>query len=264
MDHSDPVNTALILLICLALLVMISRSRSGKQPYIRRIPGLDAIDEAVGRATEMGRPMLLQPGLEAIDVVVLQAIAILAYVARAAARFGNRILVPVASATVTPVAEEAIREAYNAEGRLEDFRPDDIMFLSDRQFAFAAGVAGLIQREKIAASFMFGYYFAESLIMAENANQVGAIQVAGTVQTTQIPFLIAACDYVIIGDEFYAATAFLTREPTLVGSLVGQDYGKIAILSICVLGVVFATLFGQKNFWYNYFDHFYWVSKLTP
>ncbi len=261
MDHSDPANRALTLVICAAILGMILRSRGGRQPFIRRIPGLTAIDEAVGRATEMGRPMLLVSGLGELEVITLQALAILAHVARAAARFGNRILVPVYTPSVIPVAEEAIRESYNAEGRLENFRPEDIMFLSDRQFAFAAGVAGLINREKVAASFLFGLFFAESLIMAENAHQVGAIQVAGTPSTTQIPFLIAACDYVIIGDEFYAATAFLTREPTLVGSLVGQDIGKALILLVCVIGVVMTTAMGADNPWINWFNHLWWIKQ---
>jgi hypothetical protein len=263
MDHADPVVRILCLFICGSILIMIHRARGGKQPYIRRIPGLNAIDEAVGRATEMGRPMLLQPGLWGIEVITLQALQILAYVARSAARFGNKIIVPVADAALVAVAEEAIKESYNQEGKLENFRAEDILFLTDRQFAFAAGVAGIIQREKVACSFMFGVYFAESLIMAENANQVGAIQVAGTPSTTQIPFLIAACDYVIIGDEFYAATAYLSREPTLVGSLVGQDMGKAAILLICIIGVIVATVQGPFNFWFDWFHHLYWTQKLS-
>jgi hypothetical protein len=258
MDHSDPVNRTLSFVICAIILWMVFRSRGGKQPFIRRIPGLTAIDEAVGRATEMGRPMLLQPGLWGVEVITLQGLAILAHIARSAARFGNRIILPVADAALIPVAEEAIREAYNAEGKLESFRQEDIMFLSDRQFAFAAAVAGLIQRERIAASFLFGVFYAESLIIAENGNQVGAIQVAGTPSTTQLPFLIAACDYVIIGDEYYAATAYLTREPTLVGSLVAQDIGKMIVLLTCILGVVLATAMGPENFWANWFNHLWW------
>lgn len=260
MDHSDYVNTALTFLICGAILTMIFRSRKGKQPYIRRIPGLTAIDDAVGRATEMGRPILLVSGLGGLEVITLQALAILAYVARSAARFGNRIMAPVYDPTVIPVAEEAIRESFNSEGKLEDFHSEDIMFLSDRQFAYAAGVAGLINREQVAASFMFGVFFAESLIMAENGNLVGAIQVAGTPSTTQLPFLIAACDYVIIGDEFYAATAYLSREPTLVGSLVGQDMGKAAILLVCIIGVITATILGPDNFWMHWFNHIWWTK----
>ena len=263
MDHSDPANRLLIIVICAVILYLILRSRRGKQPYIRRIPGLDAIDEAVGRATEMGRPMLLQPGLGTLDVVTLNAIAILANVARSAAKFGNRILMPIYKAPCIPVAREAIREAYAAEGKPESFRPDDILFFTDQQFAFAAAVAGMINREQVAATFMFGYFYAESLIMAENANQVGAIQVAGTPQTTQIPFLIAACDYVIIGDEFYAATAFLTREPTLVGSLVGQDFGKALILAICIVGALISTLVSTGNVWMHWFDHYWWARQIT-
>src|ERR1044071_6788291 len=159
MDHSDSLHRVISFLICSSILIMISRARGGRQPYIRRIPGLAAIDEAVGRATEMGRPMLLVSGLGELEVITLQAIAILANVAMAAAKFGNRIIAPVYYATVIPVEEEAFREAYNAEGKLENFRPEDVMFLSDRQFAFAAGVAGMINREKVAASFMFGTFY---------------------------------------------------------------------------------------------------------
>jgi hypothetical protein len=55
---------------------------------------------------------------------------------------------------------------------------------------------------------------------------------------TQTPFFIAACDYVLIGDEFYAASAFLTRQPVLVGSLIGQDWCKLMIATLILVGVV--------------------------
>jgi hypothetical protein len=118
---------------------------------------------------------------------------------------------------------------------------DDVRFLSDRQFAYATAMVGVINRERVASNFMFGTFAAESLILSEAGNQAGAIQVAGTPSTTQIPFFIAACDYTIIGDEYYAGTAYLTREPVLLGSLVGQDYCKMILLAIMLLGLVFAS-----------------------
>ena len=36
---------------------------------IRKIPGLDAIEEAIGRATEMGRPVHYCPGIGGISAV---------------------------------------------------------------------------------------------------------------------------------------------------------------------------------------------------
>jgi hypothetical protein len=136
------------------------------------------------------------------------------------------------------VAEETVRDAYELHGVPELFNRDDIRFLSGDQFAYASGVVGILNREKVAGAFYFGDFFAESLILAENGQQVGAIQVAGTPQIMQIPFFIAACDYTIIGDEFYAASAYLSREPTLLGSLVGQDYSKALILLLIIVGII--------------------------
>ena len=42
----------------------------------------------------------------------------------------------------------------------------------------------------------------------------------------------------IIGDEFYAASAYLSKAPTLLGSLVGQDYCKLVLLVIAILGSI--------------------------
>lgn len=214
-------------------------SKKGSELFIRRIPGLNAIDEAVGRATEMGRPVLMVPGLsDPINAKAMQALNIFSYVTRTAARFANPIIVAAFSASLYTVAQEIIRDVYNQEGLSDKFDADSVRFISDRQFAFAAGVSGIVHREKVAAAFFMGEFYAESLIFAETANSVGAIQVASSTEVTQTPFFIAACDYVLIGDEFYAASAYLTRAPVLVGSLVGQDWSKLAIVATVFLGVI--------------------------
>lgn len=223
------------------ILYKIFSARRGRQLYIRRIPGLSALDEAVGRATEMGKPMLFAPGLSGLDIVGLQSMAILSHVVRHAARYGTRVIVPLADPVLYTVAEEVTKDAYNAEGVPEQFNSEDVRFLSDRQFAWASGVVGTLHREQVATVFYFGYFFAESLILAENGQMVGAIQVAGTPAITQIPFFLASCDYTIIGDEYYAASAYLSREPTLLGSLVGQDYGKLLIIGLILLGAAGVT-----------------------
>lgn len=229
-------------LLVFFILYKILSARRGRQLFIRRIPGLSALDEAVGRATEMGRPMLFAPGLSGLDIVGLQSMAIMSHVVRHAAKYGTRVIVPLADAVLYTVAEEVAKDAYAAEGVPEQFNSEDIRFLSDRQFAWASGVVGIQHREKVASAFYFGYYYAESLILAENGQMVGAIQVAGTPATTQVPFFLASCDYTIIGDEYYAASAYLSREPTLLGSLVGQDYGKLIVIGIVVLGALTITL----------------------
>jgi len=245
-DHATPFARFFLTLLFAIIVTMVVLAQRGRKFTIRRIPGLSAIDEAVARAAEMGRPILASFGLGALNsqegVVTLQALGITSVIVEGAARFGSRVILPVRIPAMMPLAEEAMRDAYVRGGRPDSFRSEDVLFLSDRQFAFAAGMAGIINREKVASIFLFGTFYAESLIIAENGNRVGAIQVAGTPSTTQVPFFIASCDYVLIGDEFYAATAYLTRQPTLVGAIVGQDWCKLLLLVLIVVGALLTTL----------------------
>lgn len=244
MQYQDTgwIQVFFVLLMITFLLINISRASKNKDIFIRRIPGLNAIDEAIGRSTEMGRPVLMVPGLGELNAISVQALNIFAYVTRTAARFATPIRVCTSQAPVFAVAQEVIRDVYVQEGMPERYDPDSVRFLSDRQFAFAAAVSGTILREQTAATFFMGEFFAESLIFAETANSVGAIQVASSTENTQTPFFIASCDYVLIGEEFYAASAYLTRQPVLVGSLIGQDWSKIAIGSFLILGILAASI----------------------
>lgn len=249
-------------ILCFFILFKIFSARSGKSLFIRKIPGLSAIDEAVGRATEMGRPVLFTPGISGLDIPTLQALSILKHVTRIAARYRTRVIVPTIDPIIFTLAEEISRDAYAGEGVPEQFNPDDIRFLSDNQFAFASGVVGIINREKVASNMMFGYFAAESLILAESGHSVGAVQVAGTPRIDQIPFFLTTCDYTIIGDEFYAASAYLSREPTLLGSLVGQDYAKAVIVIVILAGIATATLWGIQPEWKD--SVWNWLRWFSP
>jgi hypothetical protein len=237
MDHPNLAVTLLLLLLTALILGFIATARR-RTLFIRRIPGLAAVEEAVGRAVEMGRPITFSLGLGVLGVVSLQALAIAIHVVRLAIRYGTRVIITMSDPVMHAVTDEAVREAYEAENRPEAHNVDDVRFLSTEQFAYASAMVGLITREKAASNFMFGQFYAEALILAEAGYSVGAIQVAGTPSTTQIPFFIATCDYTIIGDEYYAGSAYLTREPVLLGSLIGQDYGKILLLVIIVVGIL--------------------------
>ncbi len=214
-------------------------ARSGKEVFIRRIPGLEAVNEAIGRATEMGRSILYVLGLGGVDTAAtIASMNILGQVARRTADYETPLHVPCNDPIVMNVVREMVKAAYLNEGRPDAYNEDTIVFLTDSQFAYAAGVDGIMLREKPAAIFLQGTFYAESLILAETGNSIGAIQIAGTDSEHQLPFLITACDYTLIGEELYTASAYLSKEPMLLGSIRGQDWGKVAIFATIVLGVI--------------------------
>ncbi len=232
----------ILLLICGAVVAFIVVAKSGRELYIRKIPGLEAVDEAVGRATEMGRACLFVPGiLDINDIQTVAGITVLSRVASLTAEFGARLEVPTSRSLVMTTARETVAAAYMAEGRPDAYREDDIYYLTDEQFGYVAAVTSKMMQEKPAACFYMGSFYAESLILAETGNAVGAIQVAGTAQPSQLPFFVAACDYTLIGEEFFAASAYLSGEPVQLGSLRGQDVGKMLVAALLVVGCATAT-----------------------
>jgi hypothetical protein len=233
----------ILLIITIATVYFIERGKRGKVPSIRRVSGLDAIDEAVGRATEMGRPVFCSQGLADIHdstygPQTIAGLSVLSYVARLCAKYGTRVMVPVVSLTVYPIAREIVENAYRMEGKLEQFKLDDIPYLSTWQFSYSLGYMSLMQRERAGANVMIGAYWAESLQLAETGYKVGALQVAGTANTHQIPFFVVATDYTLIGEEIYAAGAYLSKDPAMIGSIVAQDIGKIISLLLIVVGIL--------------------------
>jgi len=222
-----------------AIVYFILHARRGGRLYIRKISGLDTMEEAVGRATEMGKPIVFVPGIMDLDdMQTIAGLNILGHLATKVAQYDSTIHVPVCRSMVLSTAKEIVKESYLRAGRPDAFNPDSVYYLTDDQFGYVAGVDGIILREKPAANFYLGAFYAESLILAETGFESGAIQIAGTAMPTQIPFFVAACDYTLIGEELFAASAYLSNEPNQLGSLKGQDVGKAIIIVVLLAGVV--------------------------
>ncbi len=229
----------LFLVFCSIVIVMIIMARQGKKLFIRRISGLNAIDEAIGRATEMGRKVLYIPGIMSMDEIqTIASISILGYIARYAAEFRTNLEVPNKDPITFAATRETVREAFMASGHPDAYSEDMVTYLTYDQFAYTASISGKMVREKPATNFLIGSFFAESLLLAEMGQSIGAIQIAGTAEISQLPFFVAACDYTMIGEELYAASAYISKDPLMVGSIKGQDWMKLILLILLVLGVL--------------------------
>jgi hypothetical protein len=237
-------NLILCILLSVIILAAIAAARKNPNLFIRRINGLEAVDEAVGRATEMGKPVFHINGLDGLTVLsTLAGVNILGRIARITANYETQLVVPAFDPVVLNVSQEVVRQAYLEAGRPDAYRADDIFFVTDQQFSYVATVCGMMLRDRPAAIFLLGSFYAESLMLAETGASTGAIQIAGTDQQAQLPFFITTCDYTLIGEELFAASAYLSREPLLLGSLKGQDVGKALITLLIIIGVVAATAF---------------------
>ena len=226
------------------MLYGISKAKT-KLPYVRKIAGLEAITEAVGRATEMGKAVFCTPGWADVTGgsagATFAALDIIGHVARLTAKYDTRLVVAIAYPNVYPLAEQTVQQAYLMEGKREKYDPDMVRFTSPEQYAYAAASLGMIQREKVAACVFVGQFASEAVDFAEAAVAVDAIAIAGTTSTNQLPFFTAACDYTLIGEELLAAGAYISKDAARLGSVQGQDYAKLVAFCLVLLAAIFAT-----------------------
>lgn len=225
----------------------INKAKGGADLYVRRLAGIEAVDEAIGRATEMGKPILYVLGLgTAADIATIASYTILGRVAKKVAEYQTGLIVPCYDPIVMTVAQETVKTSYMDAGRPDAYNEDMVYFVTNQQFAYVAGVNGVMLRERPATNLYMGKFYAESLILAETGVVAGSIQISGTDEISQIPFFVVACDYTLIGEELYAASAYLGKEPLLLGTLKAQDFAKAGVILLAIIGFI-TLMFGYHG-----------------
>ncbi|MFC1587175.1 DUF6754 domain-containing protein [Planctomycetota bacterium] len=242
--YKKKLNTFLVMLFfCSGIMFFINLARRNPNLFVRRISGLEAVEDALGRATEMGKSVLFVHGINQIsELPAIASINILSKIAEKVAEYDTDLKVTNIDPIMLQVSQETVKQAYIKAGRPDAYKAENVFFAAADQFSYAAAVDGIMMRERPAANFYFGYFYAESLLLSETGANCGAIQIAGTDAWTQIPFFITTCDYTLIGEELYAASAYLAREPKMLGSLKGQDFGKAFILIVVILGTLLVSM----------------------
>jgi hypothetical protein len=196
----------------------------------------------------MGKPILYSSGLGKMDrVATMASMNILASVAEKTAEYNTPLIFPNYDPVVMTTAQEVVKEGYSKAGHPEAYNPDNIFFVTQSQFGYAAAVDGIMTRQLPATNLFLGTFEAEALILAETGNSIGAIQIAGTDSTIQLSFFIVACDYTLIGEELFVASGYLTKDPQILGSIKGQDWLKAIIVLLILIGGI-AGVLGFSNF----------------
>ncbi len=235
----------LVGMAALTLALVRRASRGAPLPPIRALPALEALDDAVDEAAELGRPVHVTTGVEdARSPQTVAAFPVLRHAAERSALYGTPLVCTSSDPTVQAVNEEVVRQGFARAGHPEGFRPDDVRYLSDSQFAYAGAITGIFRRERPAVNVMVGAFNAEAMVLIEAGAEAGARQIGATANIYQIPFIVAGCDHALIGEEMFAAAALLTGDRLQHASLVAQDGAKVALIAVVAVGSMLAALGG--------------------
>lgn len=240
-----------IVLVCISgimAILMLFAMKGRKFELKKKIAGLEAMPEAVGRAVEMGRPTHASPAggpsmYSSVGTGVHMGMIIVSYVAKLCAKQGSKLIVSVARPEQVSIAQDVIRNAAIFEGVPADQIQPDVRFYSDQGDApYGSGVIGTLAREKPAINIYCGHGGSDIGIILEAANRLGIYQIAGSTNVTMMPLAVAAAEYALVGEELYAAAAMISGDSSQLATVVAGDIIKLVLISLIVIGSILLML----------------------
>ena len=242
-DSLEHANLYTGILLAVSFLIVLFYRKSASTVSIRKLAAIEMISYGVARAAETGKSVIFTTGISSMGPIFFTTLSILKGILTKAKALKVPVLLPQNSPECVAYLESFFEEhCFSSE---EQSSPK-IHFLSEDQFAFASGYMGLVHRHETEAAFLFGQFAGESLILSEAGRQVNAFQVAGSVSPEQVPFFICTCDYTLIGEELFAAGAYLSNDTKDLGNLRSQDIIKLIIMVIIVVGALLHTIKGSQ------------------
>lgn len=234
-------NMLALLLITMALTYYgMRRAEKGKVPKIRSMPPLDALEEAVSRAAEMNRPVFFHVGGIDLSMYTIPALSILGLVTELCIKKGAHLICATSYPIMQVAMEDAMLTSAIAAGQPE-YNPD-VRFYAGSSFSYDAAIQGFMFRERPATHLLMGETDCHLIIYTETATRIGAYQIGGTSGTWNLPMMFATCNYTLIGEEFVAAGAVVSKDAEPLGSLQGQDWSKLLFIALLLLGGLFYQL----------------------
>lgn len=228
------------------LLLLNRRIRERGKPLLRSIPGYEALDQYAGQATESGRCLHISMGTAGIGATetaeTVAGLSVLERVAAQAAVSGLKPIVTVSDPSLLPVAQDVVRNAYAVHGYREEYDPTCVRFVSPDKVAYSVGVADVLDHSEVAANIMVGSFSDEFLLMSEVGARRGLGQVGGTTSPQVLPFVYASVDHTLIGEEIFAAGAYLLDKTSHIASLATQDWLRTAVIVTIIIGILARSL----------------------
>jgi hypothetical protein len=251
-----PQETLLLLVIVLLVVILTllhhARAIAEKRPISRRpLPGLGLIGRALARGAETGRAIHLSPGsggISARSSTVETVAGLLAAdrVASEAALNGAPLLASSGDAVAHLALRGTLRQAYQRAGLGQDYDPTNVQLLAHQDpMAYASGVTTLYGRQRLEASQMVGSFGQEFLLIGEVGAQQGVPQLGGaaaTPNTTALPLVYLTAEGTLIGEEIYAAEAYLARSPAPLARLLTQDTLRTVIIGAIIILLVLSAV----------------------
>jgi hypothetical protein len=236
-----------ILAVSFSLLLVITIWKRRSPSAVRELPALMRLYRAIGLSVEDGTRLHVSLGHGGL----LNARGGSAFAGLAALRLiSERTSVsdkpPVASAgdpTLGLLTQDTLQAGYQAAGVDELYVPTSGRVTGFGPFGFVAGAMPITSNENISANILLGHFGAEVGLLVEASERENVTLIGASDDLAGQAVLFAGSQEALIGEELFAAGAYIGAGPSHMASLTVQDILRWVIV-LALFGGAFLKMTG--------------------
>jgi hypothetical protein len=230
----------------LGLFAVLAHRKGAKPRGLRRIEAYESLPATVGAAVETGRRIHISLGSGTIGEVntaaTISGLSVLDQVASVASLSDKPPIVTTADGAAMFLAQDTLRGVYNRQNASEQYDPLSAQVAGLTPLGFGAALPGLLDDEMVAGTVLIGSVGQEAVLLTEAGRRANITTVAGSDLPAAQAVLFATADQPLIGEDLFAGNAYINRRPAHLASLRAQDWMRVIIGGLIILGVLAKTL----------------------
>jgi hypothetical protein len=230
-----------LVILSAAMMLGLSYLRRKSRPVFRDIPAFTRLRQAVGLAVEDGSRLHLSLGrgtlITSQSASALAGLALLRRLAELTSAGDQAPIATSGDATLTILSQDTLQAAAKyfdqnvsapMTGRLTGLTP----------FSYAAGAIAAIRDEKVSANVLMGNFGVEVALLTDAVERENSFVLAGSDSLTAQAVIYASAQEPLIGEEIFAAGAYVNSGSLHSASLTVQDILRWLIIAAIVVGAL--------------------------
>ena len=224
-----------------ALMLGLSLLRRKTPSVFRDIPAFTRLRQAVGLVVEDGSRLHVSLGHGALttpqSASALAGLALLRRLADLTSAGDQPPIVTSGDATLAILSQDTLQAAAKFSEQAA-FDPTTGRLTGLTPFSYAAGAIPVIRDENVSANLLMGNFGVEVALLTDAVERKNTFVLAGSDNLTAQAVIYASAQEPLIGEEIYAAGAYVESGPLDTASLTVQDILRWLIIAAILVGAL--------------------------
>ena len=229
-----------LLILAAALLLGLTLWRRRSPASLRVIEAYERLNKSVGIAVENGTRLHVSLGrgnlFTARGGSALAGLAMLRRLTERTSVSDRPPIVTSGDASLTILSQDTLQSGYRAAGAEEQYRFSTGRLAGLSPFSYAAGTMPIIRDENVSTNIFIGDFGNEAALLTEEADRGNTNLIAASDNLSAQAIFYASAQDPLIGEELFAAGAYVGAGASHEASLNAQDILRWLIILAILIG----------------------------